>query len=598
MSTVTGFRLTSAIITFTCSLLSAIGSGLILLCYLALPLKKHFRHVLILNLAVADFINSVNNSASGAQILMHRKDLAPGPGCVLNGFVGQLTVQATDTAIFAIAVVTVITITSTSSSSRLISGEWAWPQILGATLSIWFLPAITSFLALGKEWYVPVSGNWCWVVNKPTYLRYVLTHGWRYLFMLLEIILYTYLHFYLRRHFRNLAVPLTSNVPASSDTYESGATATTQGTQGTNNTQATNNTRSTAKSRGAFSFSRRTAQTPILEPITFSRNPDDDTRTSYTQSQSHAHERRLSSPSTMEEPKYYRRPRGESVSVAVRTSDLEHPLKEDEDEDEEERRGEGEIYHADMRASDSKRTSIAVSRASSSAHHSTPSHPTHPPEYPRPSTPTATRIHYGLVPITPIVPIASTSEPPSPITPSHDGLSVSTHMQGGEKDKGATRVDVEAADDEHPPTYTIYTHPVIGGQDDEKTPHTHSHTHPPSKHSITSFSFKQIARRRRRPPPNPPPILPNPRQRAIQRILLLNAYPLLYILLWIPGLANRLVEASGHTSKVSQILQASTQLVGLANAVTYGWNERIGRQLRERYFRWRSGEREPASGDL
>ncbi|KAG9219682.1 hypothetical protein CCMSSC00406_0005996 [Pleurotus cornucopiae] len=595
MSTITGFRLTSAIITFTCSLLSAIGSGLILLCYLALPLKKHFRHVLILNLAVADFINSVNNSASGAQILMHRKDLAPGPGCVLNGFVGQLTVQATDTAIFAIAVVTVITIASTSSSSRLISGEWAWPQILGATLSIWFLPAITSFLALGKEWYVPVSGNWCWLVNKPTYLRYVLTHGWRYLFMLLEIILYTYLHFYLRRHFRNLAVPLTSNVPASNDTYESGATATTQGTQGTNNTQATNNTRSTAKSRGAFSFSKRTAQTPILEPITFSRNPDDDTRTSYTQSQSHVHERRLSSPSTMEDPRYYRRPRGESVSVAVRTSDVEHPLKEDEDEEDEDRGGEGELYRNGMHAADSKRSSIAVSRPSSSFQHSTSSHPAYPREYPRPSTPTATRIHYGLVPI---VPIASPSEPPSPITPSHDGLSVSTHMQDGEKDKGATKVDVEATDDERPPTYTISAHPVIGGEDDEKTPHIHSHTHPPSKHSLSSFSFKQIARRRRRPPPNPPPILPNPRQRAIQRILLLNAYPLLYILLWIPGLANRLVEASGHTSKVSQILQASTQLVGLANAVTYGWNERIGRQLRERYFRWRSGEREPASDGL
>ncbi|KDQ28615.1 hypothetical protein PLEOSDRAFT_1111885 [Pleurotus ostreatus PC15] len=593
MSTITGFRLTSAIITFTCSLLSAIGSGLILLCYLALPLKKHFRHVLILNLAVADFINSVNNSASGAQILMHRKDLSPGPGCVLNGFVGQLTVQATDTAIFAIAVVTVMTITSTSSSSRLISGEWAWPQILGATLSIWFLPAITSFLALGKEWYVPVSGNWCWLVNKPTYLRYVLTHGWRYLFMLLEIILYTYLHFYLRRHFRNLAVPLTSNPPASNDTYESGATATTQGTQGTNNTQATNNTRSTAKSRGAFSFSRRTAQTPILEPITFSRNPDDDTRTSYTQSQSHAHERRLSSPSTMEEPRYYRRPRGESVSVAVRTSGVEHPLKEDEDEEDEDRRGE-----SGMHAADSNRTSIAMSRPSSSFQHPTSPHPAYPPDYPRPSTPTATRIHYGLVPIVPIVPIASTSEPPSPITPSHDGLSVSTHIQDGEKDKGATKVDVETTEDERPPTYTISTHPVIGGEDDEKTPHIHSHTHPPSKHSLTSFSFKQIARRRRRPPPNPPPILPNPRQRAIQRILLLNAYPLLYILLWIPGLANRLVEASGHTSKVSQILQASTQLVGLANAVTYGWNERIGRQLRERYFRWRSGEREPASDGL
>lgn len=32
-----------------------------------------------------------------------------------------------------------------------------------------------------------VMMNRCWLVNKPTYLRYVLTHGWRYLFMLLEV---------------------------------------------------------------------------------------------------------------------------------------------------------------------------------------------------------------------------------------------------------------------------------------------------------------------------------------------------------------------------------------------------------------------------
>jgi len=75
----------------------------------------------------------------------------------------------------------------------------------------------------------------------------------------------------------------------------------------------------------------------------------------------------------------------------------------------------------------------------------------------------------------------------------------------------------------------------------------------------------------------------NPQYQAIQRVLLLNAYPLAYIILWIPGIANRLIEATGHSSSVMQILQASTQLVGLANALTYGWNERVAKQLKERF---------------
>ena len=70
---------------------------------------------------------------------------------------------------------------------------------------------------------------------------------------------------------------------------------------------------------------------------------------------------------------------------------------------------------------------------------------------------------------------------------------------------------------------------------------------------------------------------------AIQRALLLNAYPVAYIILLLPGLANRLVEATGHTSQVAQLLQASTQLVGLANALTYGWNERVAKQLKEQF---------------
>ena len=66
-------------------------------------------------------------------------------------------------------------------------------------------------------------------------------------------------------------------------------------------------------------------------------------------------------------------------------------------------------------------------------------------------------------------------------------------------------------------------------------------------------------------------------------MLLLNSYPLAYIILWIPGIANRLIEATGNKSTVMQLMQASTQLVGLANALTYGWNEKVSSQVRE-YF--------------
>lgn len=69
----------------------------------------------------------------------------------------------------------------------------------------------------------------------------------------------------------------------------------------------------------------------------------------------------------------------------------------------------------------------------------------------------------------------------------------------------------------------------------------------------------------------------------LKRMLLLNGYPIAYIILWIPGMANRLVEVVNGSSPVwLRALQASTQFVGLANAVTYGLNE----QARGSWARW------------
>lgn len=70
------------------------------------------------------------------------------------------------------------------------------------------------------------------------------------------------------------------------------------------------------------------------------------------------------------------------------------------------------------------------------------------------------------------------------------------------------------------------------------------------------------------------------RRRQIRRILLLNGYPVMYIVLWIPGILNRVLESvQGKTPLWLAGLQASTQFIGLANALTYGWNEGLRNQL-------------------
>lgn len=56
------------------------------------------------------------------------------------------------------------------------------------------------------------------------------------------------------------------------------------------------------------------------------------------------------------------------------------------------------------------------------------------------------------------------------------------------------------------------------------------------------------------------------REKYIQKLLLLNAYPIAYVILWIPGISNRFVELTGNKVRGLAIAQASTQFVGLANA--------------------------------
>jgi hypothetical protein len=70
-------------------------------------------------------------------------------------------------------------------------------------------------------------------------------------------------------------------------------------------------------------------------------------------------------------------------------------------------------------------------------------------------------------------------------------------------------------------------------------------------------------------------------EREVKRMLLMNAYPILYVLLWIPGLVNRLLQATGATppNRVLDALQAASAFIGFANALTYGFNPHLKRRI-------------------
>ncbi|SJL18563.1 uncharacterized protein ARMOST_22157 [Armillaria ostoyae] len=349
------FELALAITDFVGSTLSAIGSGFIILCYVLLPMKKHYRHPLIMNLAIADFINGINNGISGA-VFLATGPLTQSPACTANGFVGQLSVQATDTSILAIAVVTVLIVTATHESWLGDSKRDKMQFVTIVCACTWVMPLITSFIALGKEYYTGVSGNWCWLTPEPACLRYVLTHAWRFLFIFIEIGLYTYLYIHLRKRFKGIIVD----------------------------------------SPRATLLSQMSLRQRLHDP--------------------------------------------DRVSVSI----------------------------------------------------------------------DAVRMH---------------------------SLSTNIHH--------------------HESNNAIVTNSKV-------------------QFPIPSPATTVVSR-----PSTPVAIPPADRYKHISKILLLNAYPIAYIVLWIPGLCNRLVEASGHSSKVLQIMQASTQFVGFANALTYGWNENVARSVKD-----------------
>ncbi|KAK4505843.1 hypothetical protein PRZ48_003808 [Zasmidium cellare] len=197
-----------AIPTFICSLLSLIADTIFAVFYWALPPERHYRQALIVNLLIADWINALNNTISGAIALSRRNDekqLTKGPACTANGYIGQFSVQAIDFNILIISFAVLLTVRQSS-----ITMEPPWWAIVLICILPWIPSVITSNIALGLDAYGPVSGNWCWI-RPNLVLRYTLTHGWRLAIFFLTIGIYTYVYLYLKRVYGKLNLSTDSS---------------------------------------------------------------------------------------------------------------------------------------------------------------------------------------------------------------------------------------------------------------------------------------------------------------------------------------------------------------------------------------------------
>ncbi|KAJ4328979.1 hypothetical protein N0V84_000550 [Fusarium piperis] len=148
----------------------------------------------------AEFINTLNNSVSGT-IFLKSGELQPGTPCVVNGMVGQLSVQAADFAILAIALVTLLTVTRVVYMPGVSIKGW-----LLTCLAVWTIPLITSLIPTFLGEMVPVGGNWCWISAGRPDLRYGMGHGWRFLVIFSTIAIYIYIWAYLQRHLGSRSV--------------------------------------------------------------------------------------------------------------------------------------------------------------------------------------------------------------------------------------------------------------------------------------------------------------------------------------------------------------------------------------------------------
>lgn len=185
-----------ATVTLTGSLLSSIANAFVLVSFFIYRHQiRHMRHTLVLNLTVAEFINSLTNSVSGI-IRLRYGQLHHGVGCTIQGFLGQLSVQAADFSIFSIALVTLLAVLRIGNILNA-----SLRMMILVCVAVWIIPVITSTAATATDSMTVVGGNWCWISSSRPDLRLALTHGWRFSVIFSTVIIHICIWGYLKWQF-------------------------------------------------------------------------------------------------------------------------------------------------------------------------------------------------------------------------------------------------------------------------------------------------------------------------------------------------------------------------------------------------------------
>ncbi|KAK9766907.1 hypothetical protein K7432_003658 [Basidiobolus ranarum] len=190
--------LTIQIITLSGSILSMVGSGLMIICCILLPITGTFRHQLICSLAISDFIYSLNNSISGL-LLVTNGSLNDGVFCTVNGYVHHYSSLIRDLTVLGIALVTYGVLKGPLDSADY---EPYLPRHrIIVFLFIWLAPNIPTLIGYKSSGFTLVSGNWCSAPSDPMWVRAVLFLGIPFLITISIVILYAYLYGSLRLYY-------------------------------------------------------------------------------------------------------------------------------------------------------------------------------------------------------------------------------------------------------------------------------------------------------------------------------------------------------------------------------------------------------------
>lgn len=529
---------------------------------------------------------------------MRDRDLSPGVPCVINGLVGQVSVQAVDFSILAIAVVTLLTVTRTTfmpDVSRITK--------IFVCLSVWVIPVSTGLTATAMGAMSPVGTNWCWITAARPDLRYALTHGWRFAVIFGTIAIYLYIWFYLRNHFRSVGIALKtgwSQLSADGQQVDNksgagGGMGLSQGLDGFGEAKegaAFAGTLEHRQRKQSMAQGRADASAHLTVPRAAARR---DSLAMYGRS-------------------FYNDNRSSLGEVEEDREGLLSPIEREKLTDVEWAReqklklqtkgGKGPVVSWNLpRIPNTPLVSRPNTPSSPSGNNlikigfaiSSDSPQTHPL--------TVRGRPGGDAADTLAVPGGRLERPErAHKRSSSDASGLVDSSLGAQNHKRSTSDSSMATDDSRASVGAYSLFPNAKTSASRRSVLADDFTSSVPQQQQQQQQDRQTKkddggkwpsatpRKSRAPPPPRPttnisefPMRQEKRKvdREVQRMLLLNAYPILYVILWIPGIINRLMEAAGHpvTGRAAQALQSSSQFIGLANALTYGFNRHIRHRI-------------------